>query len=389
MHKHLHRHSAFPNKQTICIYLTPVQGPAPPPSVRRCDRPSHCPLVSLRSTSNCQSPTPQSNILISHPLQSQLLRSHRLWTAINQFNPASHHSSILHELIALTFILEDRLFLAYQQSITSQSTHTRNSLSPVIAPISNFYSQQELHPKSVKFSNVSLTSQLFDRTRCQNRPPIFHNKFDPLLNDTANQDEFEECAPFIDNTDTRDVCMGTMEIDNPSISNQPHSASPSILKKTVTWSTDLGIADISAGFISQLKSSQATSNISGDIESEHIDYKSPQDPVISTVKLHQRIRFNHRGVTSDVPAIELFKSFASSLKRADPSLIILPFHASKQHYSSLPTLKHILTMEENKLPQFFQLYHPCQYYSISGYFHISSELTFNDLISMPVDFLYG
>jgi hypothetical protein len=146
--------------------------------------------------------------------------------------------------------------------------------------------------------------------------------------------------------------MGTMEIDNPSISNQPHSASPSILKKTVTWSTDLGIADISAGFISQLKSSQATSNISGDIESEHIDYKSPQDPVISTVKLHQRIRFNHRGVTSDVPAIELFKSFASSLKRADPSLIILPFHASKQHYSSLPTLKHILRRKINYLNSF-------------------------------------
>jgi hypothetical protein len=104
------------------------------------------------------------------------------------------------------------------------------------------------------------------------------------------------------------------------------------------------------------------------------------------VKLHQRICFNlihHRGVTSDAPAIKLFKSFASSLKRADPSLIILPFHASKQHYSSLPTLKHIQTVEENKLPQFFQSYHPRQYYSISGYFHVSSELTFNDLISMP------
>jgi hypothetical protein len=85
----------------------------------------------------------------------------------------------------------------------------------------------------------------------------------------------------------------------------------------------------------------------------------------------------------DTPAIKLFQSFTSSLKRADPSLIILPFHASKQHYSSLPTLKHIQTMEENKLPQFFQSYHPHQFYSISGYFHISSELTFDDLISTP------
>jgi len=36
------------------------------------------------------------------------------------------------------------------------------------------------------------------------------------------------------------------------------------------------------------------------------------------------------------------------LKQADPSLIVLPIQPSKQHYSSLSTIKHIKSMEENK-----------------------------------------
>ncbi len=49
--------------------------------------------------------------------------------------------------------------------------------------------RRSLPPLGLVSNSYCLTSQLFDRTRCQNRPPIFHNKFDPLLNDTANQAE--------------------------------------------------------------------------------------------------------------------------------------------------------------------------------------------------------
>jgi hypothetical protein len=72
------------------------------------------------------------------------------------------------------------------------------------------------------------------------------------------------------------------------------------------------------------------------------------------------------------------------MKQADQSLIILPFQATKQHYSSLSTLKHIKSMEENKLNQFFKSYHQRQLYLISGYFHISSDLTFDKLKSKPL-----
>jgi hypothetical protein len=57
---------------------------------------------------------------------------------------------------------------------------------------------------------------------------------------------------------------------------------------------------------------------------------------------HQHIRFNllrHRGVVCDIPALQLFKDFTIALRTADLMLTILPYEASKQHYSLLNTTK--------------------------------------------------
>jgi hypothetical protein len=80
----------------------------------------------------------------------------------------------------------------------------------------------------------------------------------------------------------------------------------------------------------------------------------------------------------------LFKSFTSTLKKADPSIIILPFRVSKQHYSSISTVKQIQAIDDNKISQFFKSYHQKQLYSLSGFFHISSQLSFNDLYKHPI-----
>ncbi len=130
---------------------------------------------------------------------------------------------------------------------------------------------------------------------------------------------------------------------------------------------------------------QQTDAEEGALDLDHPDYKKPIDKV--TTKISQCICFNlirHRGTVSDIPTLKLFKSFTSTLKKADSSLIILPFKASKQHYSSLSTLKHIQSMEENKLGQFFKSYHQQQLYSLSRYFHISSELTLEELKANPI-----
>ena len=103
-------------------------------------------------------------------------------------------------------------------------------------------------------------------------------------------------------------------------------------------------------------------------------------------KINQRIRFTlirHRGTSADIPTFKLFKLFTSTLRKADSSIIILPFLASKQYYSSLSALNHIKTLEDNKLGQFFKSYHQQQLYSLGGYFHVSSEHTLEELIRIP------
>jgi hypothetical protein len=67
----------------------------------------------------------------------------------------------------------------------------------------------------------------------------------------------------------------------------------------------------------------------------------------------------------------------------DSSFIILPYQASKQHYSSLSSLKQISLVDEPKMLYFFKPYHQRQHYSLSGYFHISSNLSLDELKSLP------
>jgi hypothetical protein len=77
---------------------------------------------------------------------------------------------------------------------------------------------------------------------------------------------------------------------------------------------------------------------------------------------------------SNVPTLQLLKEFAINLQIADHMLAFLPYEASKQHYSSINTLKQIQILNAQKLHTFL-------HYSLSGYFHTGSALPFNDLIS--------
>jgi len=177
-----------------------------------------------------------------------------------------------------------------------------------------------------------------------------------------------------------------MEIDSPNSENDKETSSNMPSLKTASWNADTGITSLSKDLFSQLNDSQGKASDTGEAEADFPEYKQPKDQITTNTKLNQRIRFNlirHRGTVSDIPSIKLFKSFAPTLKKVDPSAIFLPFHSNKQHYSSLVTLKQIENMEENKLHQFFKSYHQRQNYSISGYFHVSSVLPFNEIINKP------
>jgi hypothetical protein len=177
-----------------------------------------------------------------------------------------------------------------------------------------------------------------------------------------------------------------MEIDSLNNEGDKDNFTNAHTLKTVSWNADVGITSLSIYLVSQLKDYQEKATDTGEAEADFPEYKQPKDQITTNTKLNQRIHFNlirHRGTVSDIPSIKLFKSFATTLKKVDPSVIILPFHSNKQHYSSLVTLKQIEHMEDNKLHQFFKSYHQRQHYSISGYFHISLVLPFNEIVNKP------
>ena len=170
-----------------------------------------------------------------------------------------------------------------------------------------------------------------------------------------------------------------MEIDSPT----NHTPIP---PKKVSWSTDLGVSTLSEELFSHMSEQKIIAEETGELD-DFPDYKKPQARIDSSEKLNQRIRFNlirHKGTVSDIPVSKLFKSFASTLKKADPSLVFHPFQASKQHYSSLVTAKQIFSIDDNKIHQFFKSYHQKQLFSLSGYFHVSSALPPDELFHLPL-----
>jgi hypothetical protein len=189
------------------------------------------------------------------------------------------------------------------------------------------------------------------------KPPPAHlkpkNFFDPLFED------------FDDD-------MSTMDIDNlnpPTNFNSTIMPSPNIV--IPSWNTDASITALSENLFPHMQDQKKFTDKMGETEEISPHYQKPI-PIIEA-KCNQPICFNlirPRGTVADIPVLKLFKSFTSTLKKADSFVVILPFQASKQHHSLLSTLKHIQAVNDNKISIFFKSHHQKQLYSLSGYFHI-------------------
>jgi hypothetical protein len=175
-----------------------------------------------------------------------------------------------------------------------------------------------------------------------------------------------------------------MEID--STSPQDSTKTP---KQTViaSWITDAGVSELSDDIFSSLQKKRHLDKNSGEVEEDAPTYEKPQHHIDSKAQLNQHIHFNlihHRGANADIPILKLIKSFTTTIKKADPSAIILPFHSNEQHYSSLSTNKHIQATDDNKMSIYFKSYHQCQLYLLSEFFHISSKYSFMELQQLPL-----
>jgi hypothetical protein len=144
-----------------------------------------------------------------------------------------------------------------------------------------------------------------------------------------------------------------------------------------SWNTDTGVSALSNEIFQPIGQHQKSAQGAGELEDTAPTYEKPMQTIKAVPSISQRIRFNlirHRGTQSFIPSGKLFKSFFKTLQNVDPTLVFLPYHTA--HYSSLLNIKQIQEINDAKLLQFFKPYYQKQRYSISGYVHISSTLTF-------------
>ncbi len=101
------------------------------------------------------------------------------------------------------------------------------------------------------------------------------------------------------------------------------------------------------------------------------------------VPIAQRLCINlirHRFArNTDMTALKLFKSFITTLRKVDKNIAVLPYDSMKQQYTSLVSSKQVETLNEHQLKLYFQPWHREQYYSMSGFIHISSVCSYDEL----------
>jgi hypothetical protein len=110
-------------------------------------------------------------------------------------------------------------------------------------------------------------------------------------------------------------------------------------------------------------------------------------PVVPDHPASQRLRINlirHRFArSSEMTTLKLFKSFVSALRSADKDLTVLPFDSKKQRYTSIVSSKQLEQLNEHELKLYFQPWHKIQHYSLSGFFHLNTAGSFNELFIEP------
>ncbi len=223
--------------------------------------------------------------------------------------------------------------------------------------LQNFYSQPELHHKQYKHNKASLMNQLI--TPQKSTSTITKSNPYHLLMSAEYQDE--TVAPSI----------------------TPAIAEP-VQNDESLWAMDAGVSKLTDTLYQQLNLDRQAAMDAGEDIPTTTSYEQPH--VNMTPPTNQRIRFNlirHRGTVGSSSTLKLFKSFCTTLRNNDQTLTILPYQTSQQHYSSLTNIKQIQAVDENRMNIYFRSFHSRQYYSLSGYFHISSSMTLDTLKSHP------
>jgi len=182
----------------------------------------------------------------------------------------------------------------------------------------------------------------------------------------SQQDKMEEDAP------------STRTTTNPHHKTRKNSTV--IMKK---WESDPTISQSSATFVGNLQEEQEKLYEGGEYTEDVTQCKRPTDA--TEIPQQQKIRFSLRKARNSdpQPTLKLFKLFAHALRTCDPTLVILPVNAAKQNLPPIASFAKITAVDMNKLQSYFKSYYPNQKTSLSGYIHLSTNLSFEDLSIAP------
>jgi cell wall assembly regulator SMI1 len=156
---------------------------------------------------------------------------------------------------------------------------------------------------------------------------------------------------------------------------------------TATFPEDLGISAVTSFMARQ----QQKDDEMVDLEREEDpldDQPEYQPPSTNTTIVSQelpsvRFRLNlirHKyATTTELTTLQLFRLFATAIKKTDKTMVFLPVDSTKQTLSPLSSQKQIDNLTPNQLRLYFSSYYKDQHHSISGFIHIVTSLTLEEL----------
>jgi hypothetical protein len=174
-----------------------------------------------------------------------------------------HPNTPLHDLLALSHILEEHIVSSVQRYQSSNSYNTHQNIA--IQRLVQFYSQPELTVNQVAYSSSSLTQQLFETKGFSSYQLKPTNYFDPLISDFDNE-------------------MPQMDIDETPLATNDNSHNA-----TLSWTTDAGISALSENLFSHMQDRRKLHEDSGEVENNSLHYQKPIPIVEDTLKCNQRI----------------------------------------------------------------------------------------------------
>ncbi len=145
---------------------------------------------------------------------------------------------------------------------------------------------------------------------------------------------------------------------------------------------DLGITKISDIVLNQVQIDQTAMEADEGVEATK--HSPPMEKLTLDTPIRQRLRINlicHRYArTTDIKTIQLFKSFIRALRKVESQISIIPIDSNKKQYTSIVSNKQIESLNEHQLALYFMpWFKEEQHYSLSGFLHISSNLSFQEL----------